>query len=47
MFGLYLQPQGYAWEITTAEGGYGLNGLLSGRKNVLNGTSLELCMSIL
>ncbi|XP_077251318.1 glycogen/starch synthases, ADP-glucose type [Tasmannia lanceolata] len=29
--------QGYAWEITTAEGGYGLNELLSSRKSVLNG----------
>ncbi|KAF6146064.1 hypothetical protein GIB67_033423 [Kingdonia uniflora] len=29
--------QGYSWEITTAEGGYGLNELLSSRKSVLNG----------
>ncbi|KAL6127586.1 hypothetical protein ACLB2K_070950 [Fragaria x ananassa] len=29
--------EGYAWEITTVEGGYGLNGLLSSRKSVLNG----------
>ncbi|GAV66188.1 Glycos_transf_1 domain-containing protein/Glyco_transf_5 domain-containing protein [Cephalotus follicularis] len=29
--------KGYAWEITTTEGGYGLNGLLSSRKSVLNG----------
>ncbi|KAE9464723.1 hypothetical protein C3L33_03360, partial [Rhododendron williamsianum] len=29
--------QGYAWEITTAEGGYGLDELLSSRKSVLNG----------
>lgn len=29
--------QGYAWEITTSEGGCGLQGLLSNRKSVLNG----------
>lgn len=29
--------EGYAWEITTVEGGYGLNELLSSRKSVLNG----------
>lgn len=29
--------QGYSWEITTPEGGYGLNELLSSRLNVLNG----------
>ncbi|XP_042504074.1 soluble starch synthase 1, chloroplastic/amyloplastic-like [Macadamia integrifolia] len=29
--------QGYSWEITTAEGGHGLNELLSNRKSVLNG----------
>ncbi|KAJ8751910.1 hypothetical protein K2173_000656 [Erythroxylum novogranatense] len=29
--------QGYAWEITTVEGGYGLHELLSSRKPVLNG----------
>ncbi|KAJ4950355.1 hypothetical protein NE237_027187 [Protea cynaroides] len=29
--------QGYSWEITTAEGGHGLNELLSSRKIVLNG----------
>lgn len=29
--------QGYSWEITTVEGGYGLNELLSSRKIVLNG----------
>ncbi|KAL6508308.1 Pentafunctional AROM polypeptide [Orobanche hederae] len=29
--------QGYSWEITTPEGGYGLNGLLSGRRTVLTG----------
>ncbi|XP_020596425.1 starch synthase 1, chloroplastic/amyloplastic-like [Phalaenopsis equestris] len=29
--------QGYAWEITTSEGGCGLEGLLSNRKTVLNG----------
>ncbi|KAF7149286.1 hypothetical protein RHSIM_Rhsim03G0209200 [Rhododendron simsii] len=29
--------QGYAWEITTAEGGNGLDELLSSRKSVLNG----------
>ncbi|CAK9146552.1 unnamed protein product [Ilex paraguariensis] len=29
--------QGYSWEITTAEGGYGLQELLSSRKIVLNG----------
>jgi starch synthase len=30
--------QGYSWEVTTAEGGQGLNELLSSRKSVLNGT---------
>ncbi|KAL9225411.1 hypothetical protein vseg_001340 [Gypsophila vaccaria] len=29
--------QGYSWEITTVEGGYGLHGLLTSRKFVLNG----------
>ncbi|KAK9145575.1 hypothetical protein Sjap_005478 [Stephania japonica] len=29
--------QGYSWEITTSEGGYGLHDLLSSRENVLNG----------
>ncbi|KAF4380381.1 hypothetical protein F8388_024674 [Cannabis sativa] len=29
--------KGYAWEITTVEGGYGLQDLLSSRKSVLNG----------
>ncbi|XVF53388.1 hypothetical protein PTKIN_Ptkin05aG0095400 [Pterospermum kingtungense] len=29
--------KGYAWEITTVEGGYGLNELLSSRRSVLNG----------
>ncbi|PON81260.1 Glycogen synthase [Trema orientale] len=29
--------QGYSWEITTVEGGYGLQELLSSRKSVLNG----------
>ncbi|KAL5567757.1 hypothetical protein UlMin_024332 [Ulmus minor] len=29
--------QGYSWEITTVEGGYGLQDLLSSRKSVLNG----------
>ncbi|KAE8077698.1 hypothetical protein FH972_016235 [Carpinus fangiana] len=34
---LLTVSQGYAWEITTDEGGYGLHGLLSSRKSVLNG----------
>ncbi|XP_058095886.1 soluble starch synthase 1, chloroplastic/amyloplastic [Magnolia sinica] len=29
--------QGYSWEITTSEGGYGLHELLASRKSVLNG----------
>lgn len=29
--------QGYSWEITTPEGGYGLHELLSSRQSVLNG----------
>ncbi|XP_078169549.1 glycogen/starch synthase, ADP-glucose type [Carex rostrata] len=29
--------QGYSWEITTPEGGYGLDGLLASRKSVLDG----------
>ncbi|CAI5981317.1 unnamed protein product, partial [Closterium sp. NIES-65] len=31
--------QGYAWEITTGEGGWGLDGLLRGRSIVLNGVT--------
>ncbi|KAM3729746.1 hypothetical protein ACB098_12G035300 [Castanea mollissima] len=34
---LLTVSQGYSWEITTAEGGYGLNGLISSRRSVLNG----------
>lgn len=34
--------QGYAWEITTPEGGYGLDELLSSRKAVINGMHFEL-----
>lgn len=30
-------PQGYAWEICTAEGGWGLHNILQGRQHVLNG----------
>ncbi|CAI7878414.1 unnamed protein product, partial [Closterium sp. NIES-53] len=30
---------GYAWEITTVEGGWGLDGLLRGRSFVLNGVT--------
>lgn len=29
--------QGYAWEITTKEGGWGLDGVLNSRKSVING----------
>ncbi|RZC84762.1 hypothetical protein C5167_047547 [Papaver somniferum] len=29
--------KGYAWEITTVEGGYGLDGLISSRESVLDG----------
>lgn len=29
--------QGYAWEITTPEGGWGLHGVLQARQHVLNG----------
>ncbi|KAA8533594.1 hypothetical protein F0562_030972 [Nyssa sinensis] len=29
--------QGYSWEITSADGGYGLHELLSSRKSILNG----------
>ncbi|KAJ8554285.1 hypothetical protein K7X08_024963 [Anisodus acutangulus] len=32
-----IAHQGYSWEITTPEGGYGLHELLSSRKSVLNG----------
>jgi hypothetical protein len=35
---LMFNLQGYSWEVTTAEGGQGLNELLSSRKSVLNGT---------
>ena len=31
--------QGYAWEITTKEGGWGLDGVLNSRKAVLNGVA--------
>jgi starch synthase len=37
-FNIHLQ--GYSWEVTTAEGGQGLNELLSSRKSVLNGTNI-------
>lgn len=30
-------PQGYAWEMTTAEGGWGLDGILKNKQHVLNG----------
>ena len=39
VFFLSSSFQGYAWEITTVEGGYGLQDLLSSRKSVINGTS--------
>ena len=32
-----LRPQGYAWEITTKEGGWGLDDVLKSRQHVLNG----------
>lgn len=31
------RAQGYAWEVCTAEGGWGLHHVLQGRKHVLNG----------
>ena len=34
---MILVPQGYAWEICTAEGGWGLHNILQGRQHVLNG----------
>ncbi|GLT48244.1 hypothetical protein SLA2020_218800 [Shorea laevis] len=34
---LLTVSEGYSWEITTVEGGYGLHDLLSNRKSVLNG----------
>ncbi|KAG7974281.1 hypothetical protein I3843_06G041100 [Carya illinoinensis] len=34
---LLTVSQGYSWEITTVEGGYGLHELLSDRKSVING----------
>jgi hypothetical protein len=34
---LMFQSQGYSWEVTTAEGGQGLDELLGSRKSVLNG----------
>lgn len=36
--------QGYSWEITTIEGGYGLHELLSSRNSVLNGMSVLLVL---
>ncbi|KAG5229549.1 hypothetical protein OIU77_008422 [Salix suchowensis] len=37
--------KGYAWEITTVEGGYGLHELLSSRRSVLNGITngIDIC----
>ena len=34
---LIAAPQGYAWEICTAEGGWGLHNILQGRQHVTNG----------
>jgi hypothetical protein len=34
---LHCSLQGYAWEITTAEGGWGLDKVLQARQHVLNG----------
>lgn len=34
---LVTRAQGYAWEITTAEGGWGLDGVLQSRGHVLDG----------
>lgn len=34
--------QGYSWEVTTAEGGQGLDELLSSRKSVLNGNDIHV-----
>ncbi|OEL33344.1 Soluble starch synthase 1, chloroplastic/amyloplastic [Dichanthelium oligosanthes] len=36
-----LAHQGYSWEVTTAEGGQGLDELLSSRKSVLNADDLS------
>ena len=36
MFGA-VTLQGYAWEITTKEGGWGMDGVLQSRQHVLNG----------
>ena len=33
--------QGYAWEITTVDGGWGLHGVLQSRSPVLNGVVTE------
>ena len=33
----YSSPQGYAWEITTPEGGWGLDGVLQGVQHKLDG----------
>ncbi|AQL01915.1 Starch synthase I [Zea mays] len=37
--------KGYSWEVTTAEGGQGLNELLSSRKSVLNGIHIHFSLS--
>ena len=34
---LHCSLQGYAWEITTAEGGWGLDKVLQARQHALNG----------
>ena len=38
-------PKGYAWEITTAEGGWGLDGVLQDRQHVLNGIANGIDMA--
>ena len=40
-----LDAQGYAWEITTLEGGWGLHEVLQARQHVLNGITNGIDLS--
>lgn len=47
IFFFSVLEQGYSWEITTAEGGYGLHELLGSRKIVVNGKPFVLASQYL
>ena len=40
------RAQGYAWEITTPEGGWGLDCVLQSRQHVLNGITNGIDMQV-